>query len=162
MVFLEESVLYRFGHATGMTMAVLVSLSKSNTSRGVRVHGQLSVPKQRLHQQAMSNSRLPSIKRLTTCISASCRFKMRIAYCLTISSSRAIPSDWTPPSIPFYCIPIRPPVWCISKGVVPLKRFSFIRLTGNWLMSASAQKPFQSETSTQGFIWSKSTLQVNW
>ena len=162
MVFLVESVPYPFGRGTGMTMAVLGSLSKSNTSRRMRVHGQLSAPKQRLHRQAMSSSRLPSIKQLTTCISASYRFKMRIAFSSMISNSRAIPSDWIRHNIPFCCIPIRPTVWCISKGVVPLKRFSFTRLTGNWLMSTSAQKPLQSETSTQGFIWSKSTLQVRW
>ena len=140
MVSLVESVPYPFGRGTGMTMAVLVSLFKSNTSRRMRVHGQLSAPKQRLPQQAIPSSRLPSIKRLTTCISALRRFKIRIAFSSTISNSWAIPSDWVLLSIPCCCIPIRPPVWCISKGVVPLKRFSFIRLTGNWLMNTSAQK----------------------
>lgn len=162
MAFLVESVPCPFGRDTGMTMAVLVSLSKSNTSRRMQVHGQLSAPKQRLHKQAMSSRRLPSIKQLTTYISASYRFKIRIAFSSTVSNSRAIPSDWIHPSIPFCCIPIRPPVWCISKGVAPLKRFSSIRLTGNWLMSTSAQKPLQSETSAQGFVWSKSALELRW
>ena len=44
----------RFGF--DMTMAVLGSLSKSNTNRRMRVHGQLSAPKQRLHRQAMQQS----------------------------------------------------------------------------------------------------------
>ena len=162
MAFLVESVPYPFGRDTGTTMAVLVSLSKSNTSRKMQVHGQLSAAKQRLHQQAMSSSHLPSIKRLTTYISASYRFKIRIAFSSTISNSRAIPSDWIHPRIPFCCIPIRLPMWCMCSGMNCQKRFSFTRSLDNWLMGTSAQKPLQSETSAQEFIWSKSALEVRW
>ncbi|MFL2594381.1 MAG: hypothetical protein ACJ0PV_02200 [Flavobacteriaceae bacterium] len=54
-----ESVPYPFGRDTGTKMAVLVSLSKSNRSRRMRGHGQLSTPKQKSAPQAMSNRRLP-------------------------------------------------------------------------------------------------------
>ena len=143
-----------------MRKGVLVFPSKSNSSRRMRVYGQLSARKQKSALQAIPNSRLPSIKRLTTCISASHRFKMGIAFCSTISNSRAIPSDWIRSSIPSRCIPIRLPMWCMCRGMNCQKRFSSTRSLGNWLMSKSAQKPFQSETSAQDFIWPKSTLQV--
>ena len=53
MVFLVESAPYPFGHDTGITMAVLVFPSKSNTSRRMRVYGQLSARKQKSAPKAI-------------------------------------------------------------------------------------------------------------